>query len=128
MPQKVDVMLTLAVGNIERQKLLACHHLLIALPVCKSNHWAQEWPHYKLSCLRRVVVQEKCKDLIGDKNGRLPYLQLLAPDCSKYLHPELMEVVNPSCGTVALESESTPPSTDANEAKVNVYKAVFSEN
>ncbi len=41
-------------------------------------------------------MQENLVELVEDKNARLVYLQLLAPDKTRYMQAELKEVVHPS--------------------------------
>ena len=41
------------------------------------------------------LLQEHLAELVADNNGRIVYLQLLAPDKARYLQAELKEVVYP---------------------------------
>lgn len=71
--------------------------------------------------MRVEGFQEKCKELAEDKNARCIYLQLLAPNCSRYLQPELAEVVNPACGDVPSDTTANPPQASNDGTTVEVF-------
>ncbi|KAK3429606.1 hypothetical protein EUGRSUZ_E01101 [Eucalyptus grandis] len=64
-------------------------------------------------------VQTILKELVLDKNGRRPLLQLLHPNCARYLSPSDFTALNSSipslCSKDALEADSRAESADANE-------------
>ena len=62
------------------------------------------------------AMQENISELVVDKNARLVYLQLLAPNRARYLQAELLSVVNP----VALPS-SAPQSAERTPSNDKVY-------
>nr|GEV05758.1 pumilio homolog 24 [Tanacetum cinerariifolium] len=62
-------------------------------------------------------LQTKLKELILDKNGRRPLLQLLHPNCSRYLSPDDLSLLDSSVpslvATGGAEAETEAKSSDA---------------
>ncbi|KAI4368652.1 hypothetical protein MLD38_017187 [Melastoma candidum] len=57
----------------------------------------------------KIIVQELqtvLKDLIRDKNGRRPLLQLLHPNCPRYLSPSDLALLNSSLPSLCVKDES----------------------
>ncbi|XP_068332792.1 pumilio homolog 24-like [Pyrus communis] len=68
----------------------------------------------------KVVInelQENLKDLVLDKNGRRPLLQLLHPNCSRYLTPD--DLASLSLSIPSLSSKVEPDNSETKSSKVN---------
>lgn len=61
------------------------------------------------------LLQEHLAELVADNNGRIVYLQLLAPDKARYLQAELKEVVHPK---VTQSKASAAPKEDSEKSEV----------
>ncbi|XP_061349186.1 pumilio homolog 24 isoform X2 [Gastrolobium bilobum] len=60
--------------------------------------------------ITKVIIRElqsTLKDLILDKNGRRPLLQLLHPNCSRYFSPDELSSLNSSIPSLSLKSEAS---------------------
>ncbi|CAN6551311.1 unnamed protein product [Malus baccata var. baccata] len=68
----------------------------------------------------KVVInelQENLKDLVLDKNGRRPLLQLLHPNCSRYLTPD--DLASLSLSIPSLSNKVEPDNSETKSSKVN---------
>ncbi|KAI4338311.1 hypothetical protein L6164_016652 [Bauhinia variegata] len=63
--------------------------------------------------LTKVIIrelQENLKELVLDKNGRRPLLQLLHPNCPRYFSPEDIASLNSSIPSLSVKDQSEPGS------------------
>ncbi|KAB2625181.1 pumilio 24-like [Pyrus ussuriensis x Pyrus communis] len=68
----------------------------------------------------KVVIhelQENLKDLVLDKNGRRPLLQLLHPNCSRYLTPD--DLASLSLSIPSLSNKAEHDNSETKSSKVN---------
>nr|XP_043628259.1 pumilio homolog 24 [Erigeron canadensis] len=59
--------------------------------------------------VKKIIIRELqavLKELILDKNGRHPLLQLLHPNCSRYLSPDDLSLLDSSIPSLVVKSES----------------------
>ncbi|CAI8610701.1 unnamed protein product [Vicia faba] len=81
--------------------------------------------------ITKVIIRELqsiLKELILDKNGRRPLLQLLHPNCSRYFSPDELASMNSSIPSLSLkdqseassQTETSKVSVDENDSKEDI--------
>lgn len=73
--------------------------------------------------ITKVIIRELqsiLKELVLDKNGRRPLLQLLHPNCSRYFSPEDLASLNSSIPSLSLKDQSeTSSQTETSKASLD---------
>ncbi|XP_024958712.1 pumilio homolog 24 [Cynara cardunculus var. scolymus] len=70
--------------------------------------------------IKKIIIRELqavLKELILDKNGRRPLLQLLHPNCSRYLSPDDLSLLDSSIPSLLIKGDSEP-GTDVKSSEV----------
>ncbi|CAL5198923.1 unnamed protein product [Lathyrus oleraceus] len=71
--------------------------------------------------ITKVIIRELqsiLKELVLDKNGRRPLLQLLHPNCSRYFSPDELASMNSSIPSLSLKSEASSQ-TETSKASID---------
>lgn len=81
--------------------------------------------------IKKIIIRELqgvLKELILDKNGRRPLLQLLHPNCTRYLSPDDLSLLDSSIPSLLIKGDLEPETATETEANVKKSSEVEGED